>query len=188
MTIGLRSIQDPNKGYLKIGKHKIGDPGGDFLDIESHIYAFKEVNADRFHSRNGAYITGNLDANHFHSRNGAYLSGNLDANDVNIRSDIRSKKNLKIIDNALSKVNKLNGYFYDLNINGTDIWYQQAGLIAQEVQKVLPSAVKVDNHTELLMLNYNQIIGLIVESIKELDNRTRKKSIFSRIISKIKGS
>ena len=171
MTIGLRSIQDPNKGYLKIGKHKIGDPGGDFLDIESHIYAFKEVNADRFHSRNGAYIT-----------------GNLDANDVNIRSDIRSKKNLKIIDNALSKVNKLNGYFYDLNINGTDIWYQQAGLIAQEVQKVLPSAVKVDNHTELLMLNYNQIIGLIVESIKELDNRTRKKSIFSRIISKINGS
>ena len=171
MTIGLRSIQDPNKGYLKIGKHKIGDPGNDFLDIESHIFVVKDVNA-----------------NHFHSRNGAYITGNLDANDVNIRSDIRSKKNLKIIDNALSKVNKLNGYFYDLNINGTDIWYQQAGLIAQEVQKVLPSAVKVDNHTELLMLNYNQIIGLIVESIKELDNRTRKKSIFSRIISKIKGS
>ena len=46
-----------------------------------------------------------------------------------------------------------------------------AGLLAQEVQKVLPEAVKFNPNTGLLSLNYNAVLGLVVEAINELEQR-----------------
>jgi hypothetical protein len=46
-----------------------------------------------------------------------------------------------------------------------------AGLLAQEVQKVLPEAVKYNPDTGLLSLNYNAVLGLVVEAINELEQR-----------------
>lgn len=127
------------------------------------------------------YASGIMEANHFHSRNGAYFVGNLDANDVNIRSDKRLKRNLNKIDNALDKVQKLSGYTYEVNQIGTDIWESSAGLIAQDLKEVLPSAVRIDKNTNYMTVSYNQVIGLLIEAIKELQEKTKKKSLIQKI-------
>ena len=134
-----------------------------------------------FYAPGKMYAGGNMEANHFHSRNGAYFVGNLDVNDVNIRSDKRLKRNLNKIDNALDKVQKLSGYTYEVNQIGTDIWESSAGLIAQDLKEVLPSAVRIDKNTNYMTVSYNQVIGLLIEAIKELQEKTKKKSLIQKI-------
>ena len=71
------------------------------------------------------------------------------------------KSNIELITNALNKVLSLNGVTFNL----IDSNEPSAGLIAQDVEKVLPSAVKHNNG--ILSLNYSGVIGLLVEAIKE---------------------
>lgn len=85
-------------------------------------------------------------------------------------SDIRLKENLKPIEGALSKVDLLNGYTFNYK-NRKDEFIP--GLIAQDVQKVLPEAVynlqKVDDSGEdYLGVRYETLVPLLVEAIKEL--------------------
>lgn len=77
-------------------------------------------------------------------------------------SDRRLKDNLEIIPDALDKVNQLNGYTYTRNDMDDDA---SAGVVAQEVQEVLPEAVK---DGEYLSVNDAAITGLLIEAIKEL--------------------
>jgi len=83
-------------------------------------------------------------------------------------SDARLKTNLKQIENALEKVKQLTGYVYKrLDTNTIE-----TGLIAQDVEKVLPEAVNKNN--EYLAVAYGNLIGLIVEAIKELELRLKE--------------
>jgi hypothetical protein len=85
------------------------------------------------------------------------------AGDYGLISDKRVKTNFEPILKALDKVCALNGLTYDR----TDIECpRKTGLIAQEVQAVLPEAV--NDEGELLSVNYGSLTGLTVEAIKEL--------------------
>ncbi|WPJ71691.1 long tail fiber, distal subunit [Escherichia phage vB-Eco-KMB40] len=92
--------------------------------------------------------------------------------DVYVRSDIRVKKDLVKFENASQKLSKINGYTY-MQKRGTDEegnqkWEPNAGLIAQEVQAILPELVEGDPDGEaLLRLNYNGVIGLNTAAINE---------------------
>lgn len=96
------------------------------------------------------------------TRNGSF-------DNVEIRSDRRAKSDINVIENALEKVEKLTGNTYELH-NTSGGTTRSAGLIAQEVQEVLPEAVTQDIEADggLLRLNYNSVIALLVESVKEL--------------------
>ncbi|UEP19380.1 L-shaped tail fiber protein [Klebsiella phage vB_KpnM-VAC36] len=98
----------------------------------------------------------------FCTRNGSF-------DNVEIRSDRRAKSDIKVIENALEKVETLSGNTYELH-NTSGGTTRSAGLIAQEVQEVLPEAVTQDNEEDggMLRLNYNSVIALLVESVKEL--------------------
>src|SRR5699024_7884417 len=72
---------------------------------------------------------------------GMYVRDNIDVNDVYIRSDIRCKSEIKLIKNAQEKSKLLGGYTYLLKNSVTDEVKPSAGLIAQEVQEVLPELV-----------------------------------------------
>ncbi len=98
---------------------------------------------------------------------GMYVRDNIDVNDVYIRSDIRCKSEIKLIENAQEKSKLLGGYTYLLKNSVTDEVKPSAGLIAQEVQEVLPELVTEDKETGLLRLNYNGIIGLNTATINE---------------------
>ena len=96
------------------------------------------------------------------------IGGTLFQNQSSISSDERLKENIQVIDGALEIVSKLDGVTFNWKKDGKE----SAGLIAQTVEKVFPRAV--DEAPELRddgtykSVDYNQIIGLLVESIKEL--------------------
>jgi hypothetical protein len=83
-------------------------------------------------------------------------------------SDKRHKNNIKTIPNALEKVTKLNGVTWEWNddVNEVTKSTPKTGLIAQEVQEVLPEVVKTRDDG-FLALDYSKMMGLMVEAIKE---------------------
>lgn len=90
-----------------------------------------------------------------------------------IGSDKRYKENIKGIENAMDKINALDGVTYDFKageINGynfkTITDKKQIGFIAQDVKKVLPELVDADENN-YLSVNYVAIIPVLVEAIKE---------------------
>ena len=83
-------------------------------------------------------------------------------------SDKRHKNNIQTIPNALEKVTKLNGVTWEWNddVNEVTKSTPKTGLIAQEVQEVLPEVVKTRDDG-FLALDYSKMMGLMVEAIKE---------------------
>ena len=88
-------------------------------------------------------------------------------------SDIALKENVDVIDNALEKVNQLKGITYDLKSDGNRL----TGLVAQDLQEVLPEAVythkDIETKEEHLAIRYGNTVGLLVEAIKELSEEIK---------------
>ena len=86
------------------------------------------------------------------------------SNDITAFSDRTLKENIVSIPNALDKVCAIGGYTFDR----TDIVRdRQTGVIAQEVLEVLPEAVH-QNEDGIYSVAYGNMVGLLVEAIKEL--------------------
>lgn len=81
-------------------------------------------------------------------------------------SDKLLKRNIVKIDNAIEKVKSINGYTFDMVTDSK----RHTGVIAQEIQKVLPEVVTEDDYG-LLSVNYGNIVGLLIEAIKELEDK-----------------
>jgi hypothetical protein len=93
-----------------------------------------------------------------------YVSGAIRATGtITANSDITLKKNLAKIENALEKVEQINGYTYEFKADDTK---RHAGVIAQEIQGVLPEIVNKGNDG-LLGVEYGNISALLIEAIKE---------------------
>ena len=86
-------------------------------------------------------------------------------------SDRRVKKDINIINNALDKIEKLSGVFY-YSINDTSNNHRHIGLIAQDVKEVVPEVVYEDDKG-FLNIAYGNLIGLVIQSIKELRNEIK---------------
>ena len=74
-----------------------------------------------------------------------------------------------VISNALDKVMTLTGYTYTRK----DSKQRQTGLIAQNVEKILPEAV-MTNEEGIKALAYGNLMGLVVEAIKELKREIKE--------------
>jgi hypothetical protein len=101
-------------------------------------------------------------------------TGLLTSTDYNSSSDKRLKSNIKTVEGALDKVNSLRGVTFKWKEGGSD----SIGLIAQEVQKVIPEVVTKDDNG-YLGIRYTNLIGVLVEAIKEQQDQinTLKKQI-----------
>jgi hypothetical protein len=82
--------------------------------------------------------------------------------DVIAYSDARVKENVKTIDNALDKVTKLRGVEY----NKIGEYEQKIGVIAQEIEQILPQVVAEDENG-MKSVAYGNIVGVLIEAIKE---------------------
>lgn len=91
--------------------------------------------------------------------------------DVLITSDKRVKDNIVPIENALEKVNALGGYEYDKRTG--EYIKHEAGVIAQEVQAVLPCGVSEDG-MGYLSVSQSALIGLLVQAVKELTEKVER--------------
>ena len=88
-------------------------------------------------------------------------------------SDATLKENLVPINNALQKTNTLTGYEFDWNNKSEYVGQHDIGIIAQEVEEVLPEATKTrEDGTKAV--RYEKLVPLLIESIKELTAKVEK--------------
>lgn len=147
-------------GTSVLGSGNISIIGGATLtDIETDLNFYPVFSADS----TGVMTQASVSSNKLYFNPS---SGTLNATEFNAFSDINLKENIITIDDALNKVLQLRGVNY---YNKNDNSKLKMGVIAQEVQKIIPEVI--NDSGEFLTVNYNSIIGLLIETVKELNNK-----------------
>ena len=78
-------------------------------------------------------------------------------------SDQRIKTNIKTNDNALWKVQQVRGVYYTHIIENVE----SIGLIAQEVEHIIPEAVTENSNNNIKCIAYGNLVSVLIEAIKE---------------------
>ena len=103
-----------------------------------------------------------------------HADGDVIAYSSSTSSDERLKDNIKQIENASDKLKELKGVEFTWKRNGKN----GGGVIAQDVEKVLPGAVRevesLEGDQSYKAVDYNAVIGLLIETNKELLERIEK--------------
>jgi|TARA_R110001632_G_scaffold223210_1_gene354833 hypothetical protein len=114
--------------------------------------------------------------------NNANFGGTITAaSNITAYSDARIKDNVETIDGALEKVTNMRGVYYNRNDLGEEEnAVRRTGVIAQEIEKVLPEVVRENEEKQLdengitleggrkrLTVDYGNIVGILIEAIKE---------------------
>ena len=100
------------------------------------------------------------------------VHGNMKVDGVVMSSsDKRLKNNIYKIEGAMEKLEKLTGVSYYYNEDCDN--HKHIGLIAQEVKAVIPEVVYEDERG-YLNIAYGNLLGLVIEAIKELKNEMKK--------------
>ena len=89
----------------------------------------------------------------------------IEAPNFNATSDITLKENVSIIDNALDMIYNLEGISWNWKNNGK----ASLGVSAQNVETVAPELV--NNSETHKSVNYNGLIGILIEAVKEQGNQ-----------------
>ena len=84
-----------------------------------------------------------------------------------VTSDIVFKENVKILQKPLEMIDGLNGVNFEWKDNPSGYKGKDIGVIAQDVQKIIPEAVRTGANGQM-QVNYEKIIPLLIECIKEL--------------------
>jgi hypothetical protein len=97
---------------------------------------------------------------------GLYVYGSITASgNVTAYSDVRIKANVETIPSALDKLDLIRGVTYT-RTDLEDKEQRYAGVIAQEIEEVLPEAVR--DHGDIKTVDYNATIALLIQAVKEL--------------------
>jgi hypothetical protein len=98
-----------------------------------------------------------------------HVSGDIYATgDITALSDMRRKTDIVTIDEALNKVEQLRGVYFKSLVNER----KNVGVIAQEIETVLPEVVLTDNEG-YKSVAYGNIAGILIEAIKELSEKVK---------------
>lgn len=89
--------------------------------------------------------------------------GTVTANVLTATSDIATKENIETINNALEKTLSLRGVVFNRKGNANF----EIGVVAQEVDEVVPEVVMTNSDTGLKAVAYGNLVGLLIEAIKE---------------------
>ena len=105
------------------------------------------------------------------------VGGTVIATRYNALSDARFKKNIQDLQNPLETVNQMRGVKYNWKYD-TSNPSQQLGLIAQEIEQILPSLITKQNQEnehgfQQKSIDYNGILPYLIESVKELYKKNK---------------
>ena len=151
--------------------YKTSDDGTSYGNMYGLTYTHTNVGTGTNQSISG--LSHQLQHRHNGVLTAAIGSGIWTSGNVTAYSDIAVKTNLVRIPNALEKVCSINGYTYERTDYVKDLEdpeapdvLRQAGVVAQEVEKVLPEVVSGKDGNKAVA--YGNIVALLIESIKEL--------------------
>jgi hemin uptake protein HemP len=103
-----------------------------------------------------------------------HADGDVIAASTTISSDLKLKENIEVVSNPIEKVEALRGVTFDWKRDGK----KSAGVIAQDVEKVLPQAVKetrgLHDAEPYKTVNYHALTSIFIEAIKELSARVKE--------------
>lgn len=143
--------------YVRIG-YGLGigvDPGLYAMDINGQFHAADGSGGEYWMSNAQLKVTGSI-----------YASG-----DITALSDERYKTNVTHVSNALNMVQTLQGVYFTPTSDPTT---RKIGLIAQEVEKVLPEVVVTEvGGDKKKSISYGNVVGLLIEAVKELSEQVR---------------
>jgi hypothetical protein len=95
---------------------------------------------------------------------GVGIAGRLTVNNIVETSSITFKENVNPIENALNSILNLRGVIYDRK-DKSEI--NETGLIAEEVDKIIPSLVTKDDNGNPYGVKYTKVVAYLVEAVKE---------------------
>ena len=101
---------------------------------------------------------------------GLYVNGAIYAtSNITAYSDARKKTNIETIKSALNKILNLRGVTYNkINLDKTVNDKTEIGVIAQEVEKVVPEVVTYAEDVDEYGVSYGNLTALLIEAVKEL--------------------
>ena len=148
-------------GDLLLGANKVGADAGDYM----------KFTAD---TQTDWYVNGNNEMR-LEADGDLHVDGDIIAYSTTTASSIALKHDVNIIDNALEKLHQLRGVSFKYNHDGRE----SAGVIAEDVQEVLPEAVKrikptLESKEKSLGVNYGALTSILIEAIKELTAKVEK--------------
>ena len=85
-------------------------------------------------------------------------------------SDETLKENIETISNSLDLVNALDGKYF----NWKDTGEKSIGLIAQEVEKIVPELSFTNPNTDLMGVHYDKVVALLINAVKVLSDEVKK--------------
>lgn len=131
------------------------------------------TNTSTFYVTFSNNISGNLSSISVSSAKFYFVpsTGTLSATTFNSLSDLNKKEDIRIITDAVDIIQKMNGVRFKWKDNGN----KSAGLIAQEIEKLMPELVDSDEKTGNKTLNYSGIIAVLVEAVKYLLDKEQNR-------------
>ena len=153
LDAGLTTVTSIYNTALKVGR----DASGDWID-------FGTDDQISFH-------VGNAEEMRLEADGDLHTEGDVIAYSTTVPSDEKLKDNIQTIDNAIDKLKQIKGVTFEYKKNGKT----SAGIIAQDLEKVLPEVVKdktsLDGSQTYKTVDYNGVIAMLIESVKELEAR-----------------
>ncbi len=148
---------DVSASYL-YGTSKIGRDSNDYIQWGDN-------------SQMDVYVNGSNEFR-FEADGDFHADGDVYAFSTTVSSDENLKKDITIVSDAVTKVEALKGVTFKWKKNDAD----SAGVIAQDVEKVLPEVVKTVNDmegNEFKAVNYAGLTSILIEAVKDLSARIK---------------
>jgi hypothetical protein len=99
---------------------------------------------------------------------GSFSAGNITAISLTETSTRKVKENIEPINGALTSLLQLNGVTYDRKDKTAS---NEAGLIAEDVNEVLPNLVTKDENGDVVGINYTKLTAYLIEAVKDLQTQ-----------------
>jgi hypothetical protein len=143
---------------------------GGSLSVANNVSIGGSLVGNTLSANSNLFVIGNVGIGTNSPAYKLHVIGDVFATDFKASSDRRLKKDFEVIGGALDKIRQISGYTFS-RVEGTEKRF--AGVIAQEMQAVLPEVVDTDTEG-FLNVSYGNIAALLIQGVKELDEKITK--------------
>lgn len=184
LTLGLNlnaQIKYTDRGFLTFGSTTSYHDGIKYYDLtlKGNIFVQSPANAGNFFQIDtnpaATRLASHLDQVVFYNT-GTSTFNSIQVKNVYNYSDARAKANIQSLSQGLSILQQLRPVSYNFTDNSDNTKFRKGGdgkeigLLAQEVEQVLPNIVLTDPDGNKL-INYTSLIAVLINAVKDLNEK-----------------